>query len=261
MNVKNNIIIPILITFSTMLFILVATFSVMHFFFPLSLSTWFYSLGSENVSVYYMEKSYEKTNDYKQLYSLINLSIKTNDYERVEKYYEKFIENENYNSFVLKIDASNLSNNVSNLVKSTMYSEDNYLKNRYVKSLVKQNKVDKAFAFANENSKLVISSEDVGIYVYTYIFDKQVDFSNIQNLQQFAGELETYFNNCVVVYNEIASMEQPQKVKGLIVGSRINEIAKNLKVIKNYNNSFVTLTNEEINNCVLQISKNMTQFV
>lgn len=261
MNVKNNIIIPILITFSTMLFILVATFSVMHFFFPLSLSNWFYSLGSENVSVYYMEKSYEKTNDYKQLYSLINLSIKTNDYERVEKYYEEFSKNENYNTFVLKVDASNLSNNVSNLVKSTMYSEDNYLKNRYIKAVVKQNKVDKAFAFANETSELVITKDDVGIYVYGYIFEQTVDFSGLQNLQQFAGELEEYFNQCVSVYNEIASMEQPEKVKGLIVGTRINEVAKNLKVIKGYNNNFVSLTNEEINNCVLQISKNMTQFV
>ena len=98
-------------------------------------------------------------------------------------------------------------------------------------------------------------------YVPSAHVEQTVDFSGLQNLQQFAGVLEEYFNQCVSVYNEIASVEQPEKVKGLIVGTRINEVAKNLKVIKGYNNNFVSLTNEEINNCVLQISKNMTQFV
>lgn len=261
MNVKNNILKPILFTFLAMLFLLIATFSVMHFFFPLKLSNWFYSMGAENASVYYLERSYEKTQDYEQLYSLVNLSIKTNNYEKVEKYYEQFSADSRYSTFVLKIDASNLTQNVSNLVKSTMYSEDNYLKTRYVKALVKLGKVDKAYAYACANSPLSVSQDYVGIYAYTYLFEDGVNLSSIANLQSFATNLQTYFNSNINVFNEILGSEQPQKVLGLVIGSRINEIAKNLKAIKTYNNSFVTLTNEEINNSVLSVSKSMTQFV
>ena len=261
MNVKNNILKPILFTFLAMLFLLVATFSIMHFFFPLKLSNWFYSVGVEKASVYYLEKSYEKTDDYEQLYSLVNLSIKTNDYVRVEKYYEEFSNDSRYATFVLKIDASNLTQNVSNLVKSTIYSEDNYLKNRYVKALVKQGKVDKAYIYACANSPLSVQTTSVGIYAYTYLFEEGVDLSKLENLQSFAAELQTYFNDTIEVFNDNLNSDQPQKVLGLVVGSRINEIAKNLKVIKSYDNAFVTLSNEGINNQVLTISKSMTQFV
>ena len=93
MNVKNNVLKPILFTLLAMLFLLVAAFSIMHFFFPLNVSNWMYRMGANEAATYYMERSYEKTEDYNQLYSLLNLSIKTKDWERVEKYYEVFSEN------------------------------------------------------------------------------------------------------------------------------------------------------------------------
>lgn len=51
MNVKNNIVKPVLITFLVMLLLLVAVFSVLHFFFPLTLSNWFYSMGANNMAL------------------------------------------------------------------------------------------------------------------------------------------------------------------------------------------------------------------
>lgn len=261
MNVKNNIIKPILFTLLAMLFLLVAIFSIMHFFFPLNVSNWFYGVGANKAATYYMERSYEKTKDYNQLYSLVNLSIKSEDWERVEKYYEIFSENENYATFTLKVDASNLTKKVSNLVKSTLYSEDNYLKNRYVLALTKQGKIEKAYNYAVANSALVVSNDDLGIYAYSYLFTDGVSFENLNNFEGFCNSLTGYFNANIQLFNSVTTGEQPQKVAGLVLGSRINEIAKNLKAIKNYNANLINLTNEEINNLVLAVSQAMPELV
>ena len=260
MNIKNSILKPFLITFLILLFLLVATFSVLHFFFPLNLSNWFYSMGANNLAVNYLERSYEKTKDYDQLYSLVNLSIKTDKYEKVEKYFEKFFADKNYNNFVLNVDAQNLTQNVSNLVKSSLYSEDNYLKKKYVLALVKQNKVEKAFEFAKANSPLAVTLDDLGVYSFTHIFEENVDLTNL-NLTEFANNLESYFEENINLFNTCADENNLLKIKGLVLGTRINEIAINLKTIKNFNAGLISLTNEEINNKVLLVSKTMTMFV
>ncbi len=261
MNVKNDIIKPILFTLLAMLFLLVAAFSIMHFFFPLNVSNWMYRMGANEAATYYMERSYEKTGDYNQLYTLLNLSIKTKDWERVEKYYEIFSDNENYENFTLKIDASNLTKSTSNLVKSTLYSEDNYLKNRYVLSLTSQGKLEKAYNYAVQNSSFNVSADDLGVYVYTYLFSDGGNFDNLENFNTFCVDLENYFKENILVFNSAANSEPKQKVVGLIIGSRINEIAKNLKAIKQYDENLITLTNEEINSMVLAVSQAMPQLV
>ena len=261
MNVKNSVLKPVLITFLVMLITLTATLSVMHFFFPLNLSNWFYSMGANKTAVYYMERSYKKSEDYNQLYSLVNLNIKTNNYEKTEKCFELFYKNENYNNFVLNVDANNLTKNVSNLVKSTLYSEDNYLKNKYILALVKQGKVEKAFEFATKNSSLLVSNNNVGIYVYNNIFTQGVNVSSLENLGEFGANLVTYFEQNINLFNECANVNNMQKVKGLVLGSRINEIGKNLKMLKGINENYVGLTHEQINAMVLAVSEKMTLFV
>lgn len=261
MNVKNNILKPILITFLVMLFLLVAIFSVLHFFFPLTLSNWFYSMGANKIAVNYMERSYNKTKDYNQLYSLLNLSIKTENDKKTEKYYEIFSSDLKYDGFILNIDAQNLTQNVSNLVKSTLYSEDNYLKNKYILSLVKQQKIEKAFNYTVENSNFEVSVEELGNYLFTNFFVDNVDYDDLNNLMEVSNDLLNYFNNNINVFNEIALQQSPHKIKGLVLGSRINEIAKNLKVIKNFNSNLINITNEQINSLVLEVSKKMALFV
>lgn len=261
MNVKNSVLKPILFTLLAMLFLLVAAFSIMHFFFPLNVSNWMYRMGANEAATYYMERSYEKTEDYNQLYSLLNLSIKTKDWERVEKYYEVFSENENYTTFTLRVDASNLTKNNSNLVKSTLYSEDNYLKNRYVLALTSQGKTEKAINFVVLNTDFSFTTEELGIYTGTYLFTEGVNLNNLSNLEDYSVKLVEYFNKNIEMFNQVVNSSQPQKVIGLVLGTRINEIARNLKVIKQYNENLIMLTNEEINNMVLQVSQTMPQLV
>lgn len=261
MNVKNNIVKPIFFTFLAMLCLLIAVFFVFHFAFPLKLSNWFYSMGVNNLAVTYMEKAYEKDNNYNTLYSLLNLSIKTENDEKVEKYFEEFFANENYNYFVSNIDTQNANKEVSNLVKSSLYSEDNYLKNKYILSLVNQNKVQKAYNFAIQNSSLEIAEENIGIYAYTYLFDNEFEFSTLDNFSSFCASLESYFNDNINFFYHMTRVREPQSINGLVVGCRINEIAKNLKAIKMYNSDLISLTEEQINECVLEVSKRMPLFV
>ena len=261
MNVKNSVLKPILFTLLAMLFLLVAAFSIMHFFFPLNVSNWMYRMGANEAATYYMERSYEKTEDYNQLYSLLNLSIKTKDWERVEKYYEVFSENENYTTFTLRVDASNLTKNNSNLVKSTLYSEDNYLKNRYVLALTSQGKTEKAFNFVVSNTDFSFTIDELGIYTGTYLFTEGVNLDGLTGLDLYCNELHNYFNKNIEMFNDVIINGGEQKVVGLVLGTRINEIARNLKAIKQYDESLITLTNEQINNMVLEVSKAMPLFV
>lgn len=261
MNVKNNVLKPILFTLLAMLFLLVAAFSIMHFFFPLNVSNWMYRMGANEAATYYMERSYEKTEDYNQLYSLLNLSIKTKDWERVEKYYEVFSKNENYATFTLKIDASNLTQNTSNLVKSTLYSEDNYLKNRYVLALSSQGKIQKAFEYVVLNTDFGFSLDEPGVYAGTYLFAEGVNLDGLTGLDSYCHKLYNYFNKNIEMFNNVIIAGGEQKVVGLVLGTRINEIAKNLKAIKQYDESLIALTNEQINNMVLEVSKAMPLLV
>lgn len=88
-----------------------------------------------------------------------------------------------------------------------------------------------------------------------------VNFDEFENLQEFSNNLENYFNQNYSLFNECANEQNLQPIKGLVLGSRINEIANNLKVIKAHNENFVTLTNEQINNMVLSVNKTMAVFV
>ncbi|MBR2468260.1 MAG: hypothetical protein IKB42_04390 [Clostridia bacterium] len=261
MGVKNNIVKPIFFTFLAMLSLLIAVFFVFHFAFPLKLSKWFYSMGANKLAVTYMERAYEDDEDYNTLYSLLNLSIKTENHEKVETFFEKFYADDNYALYVSTIDANNATKNVSNLVKSSLYSEDNYLKNKYILALVSQGKVEKAYDFALENSALVITEENIGIYAYKYMFDNEYEFSVLENFDSFCVELENYFNENLNYFFHMTRVREPQPINSLVVGCRINEIAKNLKTIKQYDSALITLTEEQINEYVLEVSKRMPLFV
>lgn len=261
MNVKNNIVKPILFTFLIMFCLLVALFSIQHFFYPQNLSNWFYSMGANKLAVTYMERAYKKDGDYSTLYALLNLSIKTENDEKVETYFEQFFKDDKYANFVSNIDNENSKKQVSNLVKSSLYSEDNYLKNKYILSLVNQNKIEKAYVFANSYSQLTITNENIGIYIYTHLFDKEFDFLQLENFASFCVNLENYFKDNIVFFNQMSIANSPQSVNGLIVGCRINEIANNLKTINAYNGNLISLTDEQINESVLEVSKKMPLFV
>lgn len=264
MDIKNNIIKPVLYTFLAMLFLLIAIFSVLHFFYPLTLSNWFYSMGANQLAVDYLERSYEKTKEYSQLYSLINLSIKTNSYEKIEKYYEVFSEDEKYSEFVTKVDINNATKKTNNLVKATMYSEDNYLKNKYVLALVKLNKIDKAFDYAMQNTNFDITTEIIGNYVFTNIFNIEVEFDSVCTDNSINTKIEKCFEDSITAFNSYVNKEDldtASKITALVLGRRVNEIGRNLKAIKDFNPELVSLSDEDINLKILDVSKNMTLFV
>lgn len=260
MGVKNEVVKPFLITLMVLLIFSLLFYGVLHLFFPIRLSNFYYSMGANNMSVKYLEQSYNKTKDYNQLYSLVNLTIKTKNHNGVKKHYEKFYNNDNYASFVLSVDEKNL--NSSNLVsvKSTLYSEDNYLKNKYILSLIELNMQQQAFNFAQESSTLQVSEEDIGIYIYYNIFLNKQNFSNLNNLIKFSKDLKEYYQSNIIVFNHVAT-EEVDYLKSLILATRINQIAVNLKQIIDFNSSFVTLTLEEINNTLADVKATIAGFV
>lgn len=264
MSIKNNIVKPVLYTFLVMLFLLIATFSVLHFFYPLTLCNWYYSMGANNLALKYSERAYNKTHDYNQLYSTLNLAIKINKYDKVVVYYEKFSQDDNYLTFVTKVDINNSTKKVSNLVKSSLYSEDNYLKNKYVLALTKTNNISKAYTYANSYTNFDFEKDNLGLYLFNYLFDESNEYDGIENLKECATKLSTYFDNAVNIFNQYtddSQLDNLTKVKALVLGNRINEVGKNLKAIKEFNGQLIDLTEENINGQVREVNNKMPLFI
>lgn len=259
MNVRKHVVKPMLITFGILLVLLAVVITVLHFFFPLTMSNLCYKLGMNNATLQYLEKSYDKTKNYNQLYSMVNLSIKVNNSEKLVVYYEEFSKNSQYNNFVANIDAQNAEQNVSALIKSKLFSEDNYLKNRYVVALIKNNKLQEAYNYAMQNFNENISFDVIPPYLFTNVLVEN-NLDTLSDLNVISSRLESYFDNCVNSFNNNFSVNS-NVVKLLVLGGRINEVASNLKALSNFNEQLITKTQENINEIVREINSSMAMLV
>ena len=77
-------------------------------------------------------------------------------------------------------------------------------------------------------------------------------------------KVEKCFEDSITAFNSYVNKENldtASKITALVLGRRVNEIGRNLKAIKDFNAELVSLTDEDINLKILDVSKNMTLFV
>ena len=155
-----------------------ATWGVFAVFFPKNLADITYDMGMDSYSAKLYERHYKKTNNLDSLYLALNLSIKTENDEKVVKLFEEFYNNENYTAYIYFVNSQNNNVKASSIVKSTLLNEDNYLKNKYIQSLLAENHYVKAFDFAIAD-RMVESPTytNMGNYLFThFLIRSNIDY-------------------------------------------------------------------------------------
>lgn len=254
MNVKKDIVKPVLITLATLILVFCLVMLSLHLWCPYAMGNLSYKFGAYDNALSYFEKDYKKSGSYNVLYAIVNLSIKQDNNQKLITYFEEFSTNEKYSNFVKSVDEKNQNLNVTNLVKSKLYSEDNYLKNRYVLALAKQNEKQKAFNYAFLNTNFVASENDLSPYLFTYISNENY-FENNENSNVVTNKMCEYFDGLFSSFKN-NYVNDDKLVLNFAIGGRINEVGNNLKELNKLGYS-VTLTNEYINDVMVQVNQKM----
>ena len=204
MNYKKLIINWCLITVCGLLILTILTFASLCIFSPISMARFCSNLGFEKLETDFYLKDYNKNGNINSLYKVVINSYNLKNYKYVETYYEVLEKNERYDEFIAYVNEQNLKVEATNLNKSALLNEDNYLKNRYVLALIKNGKVEKAYNYAFNNF------ENYANYTLTengtYLFYDLIKLNN-ETVNQKATEtdlyvkLNDYINLCITTFN------------------------------------------------------------
>jgi len=134
---------------------------------PAKMANFVYGLNWDSYALTLYEKDYKENNDINSLYMALNISIKNENDDKVIELFDKFYNNPEYYNFVAYIDEENSKLDVESQLKATMLDEDNYLKNRYIQSLINREEDKKAWDFAMaEGLNMTPIYNDFGNYLF-----------------------------------------------------------------------------------------------
>lgn len=216
METKKYILHWCLITFCSLLAITVIIFSFLCFCSPRSMAQFSATLSWEKSETYFYTVDFNRNNDISSLYKVVVNNYNLKNYKEVEDYYEKLESHERYLEFIKHLDEENWKSDAPKLYKSTLLNEDNYLKNRYVISLIHNGKLDKAFDYAVENFRDYqnYTALDMG----TYLFYNLVDLNDNNIISKFEdnngfsdtlyNELLNYIDQCINQFYTIFDQEE-----------------------------------------------------
>ncbi len=156
---KKLVIKTALITLASLLGAVILTYCALLIFAPKVLGNFFDGAGGYSASVFFYEKQYEKTGDIQDLNTLVLKLDIDDDKILAEKYYEKMVLHEDFDSFCQAQDQNNGSTKAS----------DYYIGN-YCLLLARNGKFDQALTLATECLKDGYSQlEPVRALIYKYI--------------------------------------------------------------------------------------------
>jgi hypothetical protein len=236
------------ITIGCLLLLSVLSLSLFTLFSPISLAKISSSLGFNNLSVYYYELSYKKTEDINDLYNLLNKTIQIKNDEKIVSNFELLYKDGSgeYYNFVNGINEQVLTNNSNNEFRMHIANEDRYLKSKYVSALYKINQKEKALQFAyndflNEEFSSVEDYDKINFIITSYIFE--LNYSSGEDYNVFdnytAGEFENFdfFNTAISYYNNIKNiylLEYDEQADGnealklMVVADKLTQVASTI---------------------------------
>ena len=257
--IEKQIAVVFLKTFSIILALIFACIFYMCIFAPRLVSNVSNELGMKKVSLYFAKVQYNRDNDINSLYTVINKSIAINSYDDISKYTKILFDEPNYYDFIAFIEAENIekvaneadSSNVISLMIS-FANEDMYLKNKYVHSLIMNEKFDEAVEFAfndfglnNENFELNSRIH----WCFTFIFENCIDFEFLttdrkNNIVTFTNML---YNKYVDSEANFESLETSQKFNFFVLQNTLKRIYNDMIGLKD-KVIFDNLSYDEIEN-------------
>lgn len=230
------------------------------FVFPYTLAREVYDMGFNTYALTLYDRAYDKDNDnIDALYMALNLSIKLDRNAETEKYFEEFCAKPNYAKYVVEIDKANAKKDVEPLIKSTLLSEDNYLKNRYVKALIAIDKVDKAIDFCANSVAQNPTIFNLSNYYYSNFANDSLSLEQLNFLRDDGvyDDIKDYFNVLTEDFKANDTLDRvPERV---CAGNRIITVGNNLLYF-NARFSNTLLSSEEKTEIIMTI-ENTKQFV
>ena len=122
-------------------------------------------------------------------------------------------------------------------------NEDNYLKNRYVTALIKNNKIDKAFTYAVENFKnyrsYTVDNQGTYLFYNLVALDSEAVFEKFKSNYTFENtlyrELITYINQCINQFDNVFDQEEfneeADSAKLIALNTRIKHVYSDIKLV------------------------------
>ena len=247
----------ILIICGCFLLVSVGIFLLYAFGFPYKLARDMYDLGFNPYAVKLYDRAYNQDKDnIDALYMALNISIKLDNSEDVEKYFEEFESNSNYYTYVEAIDETNYVKNATALVKSTLLSEDNYLKNRYVDALIKQNKLEEAIAYTNNSLISDPTVQNIGNYYYANFMKDTLSSDNLKFFLDngIVNEMKDYFYDLHTNFKDTFILENvPERV---CAGNRIITVGYNMLYLNTrFESSLITETEKDGITSIIESTK------
>lgn len=225
-----------LITFCGLLTLTIIFFVLLSCFSPISMAKICGDLGFNKLETSFYVKDYEKNNNINSLYKVVINSYNLKDYNNVEKYYEKLETHEKYSEFIDYINENNLKIEATNLTKSALLNEDNYLKNRYVLSLIKNDKLEKAFDYAYQNfvNYKNYTYKNSGNYLFYNLVELKNDDVSLKFLNNYDFD-DTLFNT-LIDYCDLSIKEFEKGFENFIEEDSVFLLALNTRIKQVYSN-------------------------
>ena len=166
MDVRKSIVKTIWLTILTMILLTIIACVVFVFVFTRQCANFMYDIGCNNIASILYYKSYEDKGDIGDCYKALNISISLGDNEKIVKYYEDFVADDEYEAFMTASLQNSEKLDISVLEKSAILNDRNYLVNNYVKALNETEQVEKAKEIALAEFKLYNSFtfKEQGVY-------------------------------------------------------------------------------------------------
>jgi hypothetical protein len=202
---------------------------------PATIAHFAYGINWNSYAFILYEKDYELNKDINSLYMALNISIKLNNDDKVIELYEKFINNSEYSNFIAYVNEGNLKLDIDPQLKSTMLDEDNYLKNRYIQSLINKNEDKKAWDFAmSESLDATPEYNEFGNYLFAnFCKDGVVDrfYNNFRVVGDSGDMLVIDMYNYMVAVNELFLdnfQNQQSQTYAWAMGNRVLQVGANV---------------------------------
>lgn len=233
---------------------------IMVFAFPKNLGDFFYSLGSNNLASSLYMKVYEKDNDIYYCYKSLNLMIKEDNSKKIVSIYETFVKDEDYENFMSELKKRNEQLNIGLLEKSSILNEDDYLKNRYIRALIKTKDEQKAYAsaieaFANYKN---FTFQNQGVYALSYFLNMEgfnsFDIEPANYDKTLIESMQEYFEFSINLFSENKETnDKLEKAYLISLGNRIIQVGQNINVICSDDETLVARNNQkmqDVNDCI-----------
>lgn len=237
MDIRKSIVKTIWGTVLTMILLTIIASVVFVFMFTRQCADFMYDIGCNNIAARLYYKSYEDKGEIGDCYKALNIIISLGENDKVIEYYEDFVADDEYESFM----AAGLQNSekldISVLEKSAILNDRNYLVNCYVKALNATEQMDKAkeIALAEFVKFETFSFKEQGVYALGQYVSSDSEFFNTQHTgfdNVLVAEMQEYFDNMVNMFDNYKAVESNlDKAYLVALGNRLISVGQDINSI------------------------------